>query len=64
MRPTIRYEHDSDELQRLGEWLMSRLRDINLSRDIALDYLLLADNLERLAEQAREFARTHVDPIP
>lgn len=72
MFPEIRYTHDSDELILLADWLNER-KDI-LTRfdrvggatkaDIAFDYFRLADQLDTLAIQAREFARANYTPIP
>lgn len=61
--PAIRYAHDADELYRLGEWL-GHVRISGNADDVAFDYLRLADRLEQLAMQAREFAREQLNPIP
>jgi hypothetical protein len=61
--PDIRYAHDADELRRLGDWL-DVLRSDAAPHDVARDYLLLSDRLYQLAEQAREFARERLEPIP
>lgn len=63
MFPDIRYRHDADELRRLGDWV-DRLREDAAPHDVPHDYLHLADRLDQLADQAREFARQYLTPIP
>lgn len=61
--PAIRYAHDADELTRLAEWLGETGAETK-REFIALDYFRLADRLQALADDAREFARTMGGPIP
>jgi hypothetical protein len=68
--PTIRYQQDADELNRLGSWLIRQIDSVEGWRThgdgsaIALDYFRLADRLAALSADVREFAATMAGPVP